>query len=48
MLEKFQNLIQCSYSNAHEMDPVSNFGLQNFPLHPLNILFAKFFNPQFL
>lgn len=35
------------YSNAHEVNPISNFGLQNFPLHLLYILFAKFFNPQF-
>ena len=32
------------YSNPHEMNPISNLSLQNFPLHLLDIIFSKFFH----
>ena len=44
-LFKFQT---STYSNNHEMNPILDFGPQNLPLHLLNVLFAKFFNSQFL
>jgi len=37
-----------SYSNSHEMNPVSYFRFQNLPRHFLHFIFAQFFNTQVL
>lgn len=39
-------LLEKTYSNPHKMNPIPNFKFQNFPLHLLDIIFAKFFHSQ--